>query len=442
MPPELEREDAPAEASGQADADLLRAYLGGDEGAFETLVKRYFGLVYAAALRRLNDPSLAEDVTQSTFIILARKARAVSRGELLRVWLLKTARFVCKDALKSLRRRQVHEDALANHSEVQVAESAGESPGAGDFLEQALLKLPALDQACLVARFFEGRTFKETAGVLGISEDLAQKKVSRGLEKLRHYLTKRGLKTSEEALCGMLLTFQTTPASADLVHSALGVILPAANGKLSGGVAVTLAARNLRSLAWRKWMLLGAKAALPLLLCGGAGLSWTTFHGSTLGDPKIEALGKDWSVVVLRASAAMQKYQGRSPPPNTPEFQDLMQEVQFSVKEWDRISGQLQGMLKPGKDRKQLAEFITVEMRETLGLDRAQQGELYNYVSKGLSKGATLKGAMKTMAQSSSTEAGEVKAYLSANQCQVFDRVYGADGLCLFQYLKNQAATP
>ena len=440
MPPELEHEDALAGTSGQEDAELLRAYLGGDEQAFEELVKRHFGLVYAAALRRMRDPYLAEEVTQSTFIILARKARALSRGELLRVWLLKTARFVCKDAVKSLHRRQEHEDSLENHSEAQVAEPTVEWAEAGEFLEHALLKLPALDQACLVARFFEGRTFKETAGILGISEDLAQKKVSRGLEKLRHYLTKRGMKTSDAALSGLLLTFRTLPAPAELVHSALRVILPAAQGKLSSGLAVTLASRNLRLLARRKWMLLGAKAALPLLLFGGAWLSWVSFHGSWPHDPSIEALGKAWSVVVLRVAIAKQTYQGQTPAPNTPEFQALMQEVQFSVKETDRISTQLQAMLKPGEERKQIAEFLTVEMRETLGLNRAQQGQLFNYVREGLSKGATLKDAMKTMAQSTSTEAGEVKAYLSAKQRQVFDRVYGADGLCLFQYLKVASA--
>src|SRR5215472_15494665 len=148
MPTELEHEDALAGTSRQEDADLLRAYLGGDEQAFETLVKRYFGLVYAATLRRLKDPCLAEEVTQSTFIILARKAKALSRGDLLRVWLLKTARFVCSDALKSLRRRQEHEDALENHSETQVSESTGDWAEAGEFLDHALLKLPALDQAC------------------------------------------------------------------------------------------------------------------------------------------------------------------------------------------------------------------------------------------------------------------------------------------------------
>jgi hypothetical protein len=92
--------------------------------------------------------------------------------------------------------------------------------------------------------------------------------------------------------------------------------------------------------------------------------------------------------------------------------------------------------LKPAQDREQMAEFLTVEMRETLGLDASQQASLFNYVREGLAKGGSLKEAMKAMAQSTSVEAGEIKAHLSSKQRQVFDRVYGPNGLCLFQYLK------
>jgi RNA polymerase sigma factor (sigma-70 family) len=438
MPSGLEDDKALPETDGQEDAELLGAYLGGDEQAFEKLVKRYFGLVYSVTRRRLKDRSLAEEATQSTFIILARKAKALSNSVLLRAWLLKTAHFVCNDALKSFHRRQEHEEALEFHPEPEAPDLARDYAEVGEFLEQALLKLPAADQACLVARFFEGKTFKEMAGILGISDDLAQKKVSRGLQKLRRSLAKRGMKMSDPALFGVLLTFRPPPMPADMVHASLRIILPAARGKFASGLAVTLAARNLRVLARRKLMLLGAKAALALLLCCGGWMLWVSFRAPWPNDPSIERLGKDWSVVVLRAAAAKQTYQGRTPAPNTPEFAALMNELQFSVKETDRISAQLKGMLKPDKDRQRLAEFLTVEMRETLGLNRAQQRQLFNYIREGLSKGATLKEAMKFMAQSTAAEAGEVKAYLSVKQRQEFDRVYGADGLCLFQYLKVQ----
>jgi hypothetical protein len=113
-----------------------------------------------------------------------------------------------------------------------------------------------------------------------------------------------------------------------------------------------------------------------------------------------------------------------------------MKELQFAVTETARITAQVEAALKPGKDRQQMAEFLTVEMRETLGLERAQQRRVFNYVQEGLSKGATVKEAMKTMGRITSAEARDIKAFLSGKQRQVFDHVYGADGLCLFQYCK------
>ena len=58
------------------DAELLRRYADTrSEPAFAALVERHLGLVYAAALRRLNgDTHRATDVAQTVFIALARHA--------------------------------------------------------------------------------------------------------------------------------------------------------------------------------------------------------------------------------------------------------------------------------------------------------------------------------------------------------------------------------
>lgn len=429
---------ATASATGEReDAELLGAYALGDEQAFELLVKRYFGLVHAVVLRRLRDPSLAEEAAQSIFIILAHKARKLSSSVHLRAWLLKTARFVCNDVLKSQRRRQEHEEALS-FDVTELSASNGDDGQARELVEQALLSLSAMEQACVMARFYEGRSFKETGDILGLSEDGAQKKVSRSLEKLRLYLSKRGIKLSDVALSGWLWTYRVPPVPTELVHASLRVILGAAHGTLGGGAAVAVAGRCLRLLTRREWFMMAAKLApLPLLVGAGAWLSWARSSAHSIGprDPQMETLGKAWSVVVLRAAAAKQTFQS-VPAPNTPEFQAYMNELQFAVSETARIQAQVQAVLKPGEDRHQMAEFLTAEMRETLGLDGAQERRLFNYVREGLSKGATLNQAMKAMGQNTKTEVSQVKAFLSGKQRQAFDRVYGPDGLCLFQYCK------
>src|SRR6266576_1927865 len=92
------------------DMTLVREYAqSNSEQAFATLVSRHVNLVYSVALRQVRDPHLAEDITQSVFIILARKAKSLSPKMILSGWLCRTARYVSADTLKLQRRRQFRE---------------------------------------------------------------------------------------------------------------------------------------------------------------------------------------------------------------------------------------------------------------------------------------------------------------------------------------------
>src|SRR5438270_3263891 len=95
------------------DHQLLYDYVHGDEQAFETLVEKYFRMVYTVAARQTGDSHLAEEIAQSVFLILSRKARGFSSRTSLPGWLLRTTRFVCWDAIKMRRRRDQNERRLA-----------------------------------------------------------------------------------------------------------------------------------------------------------------------------------------------------------------------------------------------------------------------------------------------------------------------------------------
>jgi DNA-directed RNA polymerase specialized sigma24 family protein len=91
------------------DAQLLGQFARtGDEAAFRELVERYFALVYSAALRQVNgDAHLAEDVAQSVFTDLARKAGSLSRRVVLAGWVYEAARFAaspCRAAPRAPRK--------------------------------------------------------------------------------------------------------------------------------------------------------------------------------------------------------------------------------------------------------------------------------------------------------------------------------------------------
>src|SRR6185503_9595698 len=92
------------------DMELVRQYASGrSEGAFGTLVSRYTNLVYSAALRQVHNPQLAEDVTQTVFVLLARKAGSLGPSTILAGWLFRAARYAALATLKHEARRQRRE---------------------------------------------------------------------------------------------------------------------------------------------------------------------------------------------------------------------------------------------------------------------------------------------------------------------------------------------
>src|SRR6516162_2345961 len=92
------------------DLSLLREYASSrSEEAFATLVSRYVNLVYSVALRQVDDPHLAEDITQAVFVVLARKADSLGDKTILPGWLCRTARYAAANALTIQHRRQRRE---------------------------------------------------------------------------------------------------------------------------------------------------------------------------------------------------------------------------------------------------------------------------------------------------------------------------------------------
>jgi RNA polymerase sigma factor (sigma-70 family) len=88
------------------DFKLLRRYAEQrDEAAFAAIVRRYIDMVYSAVQRRVGERTLAEDITQAVFLILAQKANSFREGTMLRAWLLKTVRYASVNALRIETRR-------------------------------------------------------------------------------------------------------------------------------------------------------------------------------------------------------------------------------------------------------------------------------------------------------------------------------------------------
>jgi RNA polymerase sigma-70 factor (ECF subfamily) len=202
------------------DHQLLCAYADGDEGAFETLVEKHFRMVYTVAARQTDDSHLAEEIAQSVFLILSRKASGFSSKTSVPGWLLRTTRFVCWDAIKMRRRREHNERKLAVNLEHQ-ADTKTEPSKMELLLDEAIRALRPDEQAGIVARFFEGKDFQEIAEMFAITEHAARKRTSRCLAKLQTFMARRGAAVSLPALSALLVALPAHETSAQALQSAI-----------------------------------------------------------------------------------------------------------------------------------------------------------------------------------------------------------------------------
>jgi RNA polymerase sigma factor (sigma-70 family) len=215
------------------DRALLRQFVEQQsDAAFAALVARHVNLVYSVALRQVDAPHQAEEITQAVFIVLARKAGQLRHDRALANWLFQTTRLTAKNYMRSEIRRQRREQEAYMQSTLN--EPGGDVwPRIAPLLDAAVEALGETDRRAIVLRFYEGQKLRAVGAALGTSEDAAEKRVNRALEKLRSYFGKRGIAVPAAALAAAV--------SAHSVQAAPPGLAAATAAALSGTLAPTAA---------------------------------------------------------------------------------------------------------------------------------------------------------------------------------------------------------
>ena len=209
------------------DGSLLRKFAEThDETCFRELLERRVGFVYAINLRRLRNPHLAQEATQSVFIALARKAEQVSRGPSVMGWLHRSSCYESRNLMRAeINRRSRETEAQRQGTAAHDESSVQPEQQVDAVLDDALSELPDGDREAILARYFSNYSYAEIGAASGRSENAARMRVERALTKLRERLQRRGFESTAAVLSGLLPSYASAAVPSGLTttisHAAL-----------------------------------------------------------------------------------------------------------------------------------------------------------------------------------------------------------------------------
>jgi RNA polymerase sigma factor (sigma-70 family) len=266
---------APADG-GLTDGQLLARFVASrDEASFAMLMRRHGPMVWRLCLRALGHDQDAEDAFQATFLVLACKAATVLKRESVGSFLYGVAHRIALKARAVRARRRSHEKQVKEmpHPGILPVEPQ-------DWLDHELNLLPEKYRSVIVACELEGRSRKEAARNLGLSEGT----VSSRLARARRLLAKRLSRYSVGALA---VALSHVPAS--LLSSTTEMAVLVATGQVT---AVSASVEVLMKGALRMMFLAKLKlvvgAVVVVTALGAAGLAYR----ATAQEPR-RALNED-----------------------------------------------------------------------------------------------------------------------------------------------------
>lgn len=192
----------PLSACPNSETEFIDRLKARESAAFDTLVERYSGEVFAMLYRLTENADEASDLTQETFLNALRSVSKFRGDAGLKTWLFRIAINESRNRFRWWKRRKreqtVSLDSLIGSTEMTVSETiadTGQSPEDDVLrrereaaLRMALLDLPLVFREAVILCDIEGLSYEETARALDVGLGTVKSRISRGREELRRKL--------------------------------------------------------------------------------------------------------------------------------------------------------------------------------------------------------------------------------------------------------------
>ena len=186
---------------GSDDRELVRRAQRGDAQAFETLVQKHQGRVFAVAGGILRNREDVEDVSQQVFVKAYFSLQKFDQRAAFSTWLYKITVNECWDLLRKKKVRPlVYESELSEEQAdtyKATEQAADPAPGVADQLaaheqlEQWLGCLEERDRTMLTLKEVEGFTVEEIAEIVGINGNTVKVRLFRARQRIAEVIRRK-----------------------------------------------------------------------------------------------------------------------------------------------------------------------------------------------------------------------------------------------------------
>lgn len=177
------------------DQELIKHYLMGDTGAFNTLVRRYHKPIYNYLLKLTGSRDDADDLAQQVMIRCHKSLKRLKDHDRFGPWLYRIAANITKDHWRS-RKDMVSFDNDSgegkSYNDVLISEDDPYNKTAArdqaELLKKALLKLPLEQREVLTLKIYQGLKFTEIAEAVDAPLNTVKSRLYYGLSAMKKTL--------------------------------------------------------------------------------------------------------------------------------------------------------------------------------------------------------------------------------------------------------------